>query len=148
MVVGDVNSNNVVVHRDATTHLIDCDSFQIPGAGGALHRCTVGVAEYQPPEFQGKDLSRLDRLPQHDLFGLAVMIFQLLFVGKHPFAGVLPPTIRATGEIGANVAARRFFYGPEAKRFADALAQAFPLAPRTALLGTSNQASKVSSYAR
>jgi len=116
VVVGDVNSNNVVVHRDATTHLIDCDSFQIPGAGGALHRCTVGVAEYQPPEFQGKDLSRLDRLPQHDLFGLAVMIFQLLFVGKHPFAGVLPPTIRATGEIGANVAARRFFYGPEAKR--------------------------------
>jgi len=115
VVVGDVNSNNVVVHRDATTHLIDCDSFQIR-ANGALYRCKVGVAEYQPPEFQGKDLSRLDRLPHHDLFGLAVMIFQLLFVGKHPFAGVLPPTIRATGEIGANVAARRFFYGPEAKR--------------------------------
>jgi DNA-binding helix-hairpin-helix protein with protein kinase domain len=115
VVVGDVNSNNVVVHRNALTHLIDCDSFQIR-ASGALYRCTVGVAEYQPPEFQGKDLSRLDRSPQHDLFGLAVMIFQLLFVGKHPFAGVLPAAVRATGAIGDNVAARRFFYGPEAKR--------------------------------
>jgi DNA-binding helix-hairpin-helix protein with protein kinase domain len=115
VVVGDVNSNNVVVHKNATTHMIDCDSFQIR-ASGATYRCKVGVAEYQPPEFQNRDLSRMDRLPQHDLFGLAVMIFQLLFVGKHPFAGVLPPTIRATGCIGDNVAARRFFYGPEAKR--------------------------------
>jgi DNA-binding helix-hairpin-helix protein with protein kinase domain len=144
VVVGDVNSNNVVVHRNAMTHLIDCDSFQIC-ASGALYRCTVGVAEYQPPEFQGKDLSRLDRLPQHDLFGLAVMIFQLLFVGKHPFAGVLPAAIRATGAIGDNVAARRFFYGPEAKRLGlkpppgsiglSAVTPAIALAFRQAFLG-------------
>jgi len=144
VVVGDVNSNNVVVHRNAMTHLIDCDSFQIR-ASGALYRCTVGVAEYQPPEFQGKDLSRLDRLPQHDLFGLAVMIFQLLFVGKHPFAGVLPAAIRATGAIGDNVAARRFFYGPEAKRLGlkpppgsiglSAVTPAIALAFRQAFLG-------------
>ena len=80
IVVGDVNSNNVVVYPDSTARLIDCDSFQIQGKG-KLFRCNVGVAEYQPPELQGRDFSRIERLPQHDLFGLAVMIFQLLFVG-------------------------------------------------------------------
>ncbi len=115
IVVGDVNSSNIFVQRDSVTHLIDCDSFQIPYNGSVL-RCNVGVAEYQPPELQSRDLSRVDRLPQHDLFGLAVMIFQLLFVGKHPFAGVLPPHIRNTGAIGDNVAAKRFFYGQHAIR--------------------------------
>ncbi len=115
VVVGDVNSSNIFVHRDSLTHLIDCDSFQIPYNGSVL-RCNVGVAEYQPPELQTRDLSRIDRLPQHDLFGLAVMIFQLLFVGKHPFAGVLPPHIQNTGAIGDNVAAKRFFYGQHAIR--------------------------------
>jgi DNA-binding helix-hairpin-helix protein with protein kinase domain len=115
VVVGDVNSSNIFVHRDSMTHLIDCDSFQIAHNGSVL-RCNVGVAEYQPPELQNHDLSRIDRLPQHDLFGLAVMIFQLLFVGKHPFAGVLPAHIRNNGAIGDNVAAKRFFYGQHAIR--------------------------------
>lgn len=115
IVVGDVNSNNVVVFPDSTARLIDCDSFQIRGRG-KLFRCNVGVAEYQPPELQGRDFSRIDRLPQHDLFGLAVMIFQLLFLGKHPFAGVLPPNMAGAAPIGANVAAKRFFYGQEGRR--------------------------------
>ncbi len=115
IVVGDVNSNNVVVHGDSTTHLIDCDSFQIPAAGN-VYRCGVGVAEYQPPELQGCDLSRIDRIPQHDLFGLAAMIFQVLFLGKHPFAGVLPARLRAHNAIGDNIAAKRYFYGPNALR--------------------------------
>ena len=116
IVVGDVNSNNVVVDRDSTDAPHRLRQLPDPRRG-AVFRCNVGVADYQPPELQTSDLSRVDRLPQHDLFGLAVMIFQLLFVGKHPFAGVLPPTIRATGAIGDNVAARRFFYGPEAQRW-------------------------------
>lgn len=115
VVVGDVNSNNVVVCDDSTARLIDCDSFQVR-AGGALYRCNVGVPDYQPPELQTVDFSTVERLPQHDLFGLAVMLFQLLFVGKHPFSGVLPPGVAGTGAIGANVAAHRFFFHPQARR--------------------------------
>lgn len=115
IVVGDVNSNNVVVGRDSTARFIDCDSFQFR-VGEALYPCNVGVPDYQPPELQHADLSRVVRLPEHDLFGLAVIIFQLLFVGKHPFAGVLPPGVVGTGAIGANVAARRFFYHREASQ--------------------------------
>ncbi|MGP6190364.1 MAG: hypothetical protein ACLPSH_09860 [Vulcanimicrobiaceae bacterium] len=86
VIVGDVNSSNLVVYRDSMTQFIDCDSFQV-AANGTVFRCRVGVAEYQPPELHGKDLSRVDRMPQHDLFGLAVMIFQLLFVGKASVRG-------------------------------------------------------------
>ncbi len=115
VVVGDVNSNNVVVGADSTARLIDCDSFQVRTSSG-LYRCRVGVPDYQPPELQSADFASLERLPQHDRFGLAVMLFQLLFVGKHPFAGVLPPGVAGNGAIGANVAARRFFYDPHARR--------------------------------
>ena len=30
------------------------------------------------------------RTPEHDRFGLAVLVFQLLFMGRHPFAGRHP----------------------------------------------------------
>ncbi|NJM53317.1 MAG: hypothetical protein HC846_07920, partial [Blastocatellia bacterium] len=39
------------------------------------------------PELQGIDLSEVEREKKHDNFGLAVIIFQLLFLGRHPFAG-------------------------------------------------------------
>jgi hypothetical protein len=113
IVVGDVNSNNLVIHANSKTRFIDCDSFQIRRAG-TLYPCAVGVPEYQPPELQAADLATIERLPHHDAFGLAVMVFQLLFVGKHPFAGILPPHLTGDATIGANVAAGHYFYGPNA----------------------------------
>jgi DNA-binding helix-hairpin-helix protein with protein kinase domain len=32
-------------------------------------------------------LAGVERTPQHDAFGLAVLVFHLLFMGRHPFAG-------------------------------------------------------------
>lgn len=52
-----------------------------------MHRCCVGTPEYTPAELHGKDFSTVDRLVQHDAFGLACLIFQLLVgPGNHPFA--------------------------------------------------------------
>jgi DNA-binding helix-hairpin-helix protein with protein kinase domain len=115
VIVGDVNSNNIVICGDSTARLIDCDSFQFP-APGAPFRCNVGVPDYQPPELQRANFAEIDRLPEHDRFGLAIVIFQLLFVGKHPFAGILPPDVPGDGAIGANVLAKRYFYAPQARR--------------------------------
>src|SRR5262249_34980868 len=42
---------------------------------------------YTPPEMQGKRFDHVPRTPSHDNFGLAVLIFQLLFMGRHPFSG-------------------------------------------------------------
>jgi len=86
LVIGDVNHGNLVVAQDATVKLIDCDSFQVM-KGDKTWLCEVGVDTHQPPEMQGKEKYDTPRTPNHDNFGLAVLIFQLLCLGRHPFAG-------------------------------------------------------------
>ncbi len=85
-IIGDLNESNVLVTPQASVTLIDVDSFQVPGRD-RLYRCRVGRPEYTPPELQGVAFADVDRLPQHDAFALAVLIFQLLMQGIHPFAG-------------------------------------------------------------
>lgn len=84
--MGDVNPGNVLVSAQALIALIDCDSFQVQSRGRTF-RCEVGVAEYTPPELQGVVFRDVTRTENHDRFGLAVLIFHLLFMGRHPFAG-------------------------------------------------------------
>jgi DNA-binding helix-hairpin-helix protein with protein kinase domain len=88
-VIGDVNQGNVVVSRQATVRLIDCDSFQITHLG-STYPCRVGVPLFTPPELRSQRLESVVRTADHDRFGLAVLIFQLLFMGRHPFAGRHP----------------------------------------------------------
>lgn len=85
-VIGDVNQGNALIDQQARVKLIDCDSFQIPSARG-WHLCEVGIAHFTPPELQGAALDKVIRTPAHDAFGLAVLVFHLLFMGRHPFAG-------------------------------------------------------------
>ncbi|HYO75266.1 MAG TPA: hypothetical protein VE010_02285, partial [Thermoanaerobaculia bacterium] len=107
-VVGDVNQRNFIVGGDATVKVLDCDSFQIRGAGRIFH-CPVGVPEFTPPELQNRLLDGLERTPNHDAFGLAVLVFQLLFMGRHPFAG----RFLGTGDmpIERAIAEGRFAFG-------------------------------------
>ena len=85
-IMGDVNHGNCVVLADGTVKLIDCDSYSIK-KGEMRYSCDVGVATHLAPELQGLDLGEIEREKKHDNFGLAVIIFQLLFLGRHPFAG-------------------------------------------------------------
>jgi serine/threonine protein kinase len=88
-VIGDVNESNILVSDGALITLVDTDSFQVTDPTSELvYRCPVGKAEYTPPELQGKRFSQVDRTPEHDRFGLAILIFQLLMEGTHPFAGL------------------------------------------------------------
>jgi DNA-binding helix-hairpin-helix protein with protein kinase domain len=82
-VIGDINHSGILISEKATAALIDADSFQF----GSRHLCRVGVPEYTPPELQGVKLDGVVRTATHDAFGLAVGIFQLLFMGRHPFVG-------------------------------------------------------------
>jgi WD40 repeat protein len=86
-VIGDVNESNVLVAEDAIVTLVDTDSFQV-NDGTTVYRCTVGKPEYTPPELQGVSFRDVDRSVEHDLFGLGVLIYQLLMEGTHPFGGV------------------------------------------------------------
>ena len=85
-IMGDVNHGNCVVLADGTVKLIDCDSYSVK-IGDARWKCDVGVATHLAPELQGVNLAEIEREEKHDNFGLAVIIFQLLFLGRHPFAG-------------------------------------------------------------
>jgi DNA-binding helix-hairpin-helix protein with protein kinase domain len=52
------------------------------------YTCDVGIPMYQPPEFQNISSFRdVDRTAIHDNFALAVFVFLLLFMGRHPFSG-------------------------------------------------------------
>ncbi len=85
-VIGDVNHGSILVAQDATVRLIDCDSFQVI-ARGRKFLCEVGVETFTPPELQGKSFKGVIRNENHDNFGLAVMVFLMLFMGRHPFSG-------------------------------------------------------------
>jgi DNA-binding helix-hairpin-helix protein with protein kinase domain len=86
--MADVNESNIFVTSRGEVRLIDCDSFQISLPSGTVYPCEVGTGFWTPPELQGKSFSNVIRTEQHDAFGLAVLIFHVLFMGKHPFAGV------------------------------------------------------------
>jgi DNA-binding helix-hairpin-helix protein with protein kinase domain len=130
-VVGDINHGNVLVSSSAVIKLIDCDSFQIQ-AGERRYLCEVGVPTHTPPELQGHNLRTVTRTPNHDAFGLAVVIFQLLFLGRHPFSG----TFLGRGDMPLEKAIRelRFAYG----RYAEAHKMRQP--PHTPLLDAASPA--------
>jgi len=87
-VVGDVNESNILLSPDdASVTLVDADSFQVRDpVGNVVYRSGVGKAEFTPPELQGARFADVDRTPEHDRFGLAVLLFLLLMEGTHPFA--------------------------------------------------------------
>ncbi|MDB4912391.1 MAG: hypothetical protein JWM95_35 [Gemmatimonadetes bacterium] len=86
LIVGDLNENNVRVTGTGEVRFIDCDSFQVRTATRTF-RCPVATLLYWPPELQGESADAVDRTTNHDAFALAVLLFRLLFLGRHPFAG-------------------------------------------------------------
>lgn len=92
-VIGDLNESNILVNRKALVTIVDCDSFQVMDNSGSIHRCQVGKPEFTPPELQRVSFREIDQSPEHDLFGLGVLLFQLLMEGYHPFAGVLDSSV-------------------------------------------------------
>jgi DNA-binding helix-hairpin-helix protein with protein kinase domain len=111
-IVGDVNQGNIFVASNSLIKLIDCDSFQIT-ATGIHYLCDVGVAHFNPPELQGRSFTGVHRTKNHDNFGLAILIFHLLMMGRHPFAGIYA----GHGEMPIEKAIQefRFAYGINSK---------------------------------
>jgi DNA-binding helix-hairpin-helix protein with protein kinase domain len=85
-IIGDINHSGVLISNKAIAALIDADSFQVID-GNRRHLCRVGVPEYTPPELQGLNLGSVLRTTNHDAFGLAIVVFQLLAMGRHPYVG-------------------------------------------------------------
>ncbi|MEU2876426.1 hypothetical protein, partial [Streptomyces sp. NPDC007070] len=83
-VVGDLSSTNAVADRTGFITLLDCDSFAF---ADPLTRekfdCEVLTDDYSGPErHDGRPPTR-----HSDDFALAVLVYQLLTAGNHPFDG-------------------------------------------------------------
>lgn len=113
--IGDVNPNNVLVALDGGVRLklIDADSFQIQ-QGDQRWPCRVGARECLPPELATGALGDQPRPIESDHFGLAILIFQLLFLGRHPYAGI-PLSGGPPPSIPEAIRRHRFAYGPGAR---------------------------------
>jgi DNA-binding helix-hairpin-helix protein with protein kinase domain len=94
--IGDVNESNIYVTEDGLVRILDTDSFQI-----GRFRCPVGKEEYTPPELQGENFANIDRTPDHDAFGLAVLIYLLLAEGQPPY--VRSKNVSAADRLGERI---------------------------------------------
>ncbi|MBD2138565.1 tetratricopeptide repeat protein [Anabaena sp. FACHB-1237] len=113
--IGDINESNILVSNTALVTLVDTDSFQVKNIeNNQVYRCFMGKPEYTPPELQNKTFGDYDRETYHDLFGLGVLIFQLLMEGTHPYSGIFKGIGDPPG-YEARIAAGHFTYSQNKK---------------------------------
>lgn len=86
-VVCDLKSDNLLVNEQGFVSIIDTDSFQIiEPKNRKVYYSAVASSEYTPPEMLEINLQTIERSEVQDRFGLAIIIWLLLF-GYHPFSG-------------------------------------------------------------
>jgi len=90
----DLNAPNIRVQRKSmVVCILDCDSFAVARNGRIEFAPTAMREEGLAPEFQGQSLASLRFAGEaQDRFALAVLVFQWLNRGIHPFQGVLNDT--------------------------------------------------------
>ena len=105
IVIGDMNANNIMVQSESLVTLIDADSFTVKDRTGKVFKCMVGLPETEPPEIQGRDMSK-DRnqfTVYSDRFALSIHIWNLLCNNFHPFNVPRPITGNNSTSGGANI---------------------------------------------
>ena len=105
-VIGNLNHSGLLVAKDATVALINADRFQYT-INGKTHPNAADVPEYTPPELLSNYFEDVLKTSMHTNFGLAVVIFHLLFMGRHPYAGRYTGPIVSLSEA---IARNRFAY--------------------------------------
>jgi DNA-binding helix-hairpin-helix protein with protein kinase domain len=106
VLLGDYNLLNFLCDPNShTVALIDCDSWQVT-VNGRTYRNPVAVADLLAPELHGKRLAEVDRTLESEYFSLAILIFQALMLGRHPY-----DVIGSDGTPSENIRRGYFPYG-------------------------------------
>ncbi|MFG6100507.1 hypothetical protein D0962_37520 [Leptolyngbyaceae cyanobacterium CCMR0082] len=86
--IGDINLGNFLADpKTSKVYFIDTDSYQIT-SGSSIFPCPVGKPEMTPVEHHGQDFQNVIRTVESDLFSLAILMFQCLMLGLHPYSRV------------------------------------------------------------
>jgi DNA-binding helix-hairpin-helix protein with protein kinase domain len=86
--IGDINLENIICDPNTfNPYLIDADSYQIK-TDKKIYHCPVGRPEMTPIEHHGKDFKHITRTVESDLFSLAIIMFQCLMLGRHPYDNI------------------------------------------------------------
>ncbi|MGX1885735.1 hypothetical protein [Streptomyces sp. NPDC055287] len=105
MVIGDFSAKNVVVDQRGFATFLDCDSIGFTTTGPREEfPATLHTPDYAAPE---RLLGAPGSAPSDD-FALAVLVYQLLTAGYHPFGGV-PRDSEDDVQISDNISASRSF---------------------------------------
>jgi hypothetical protein len=93
ILLGDLNDGNIIVDQDLSPWFIDTDSYQ-------FERFPAPVAHpaFIHPALMDTDYWSTFRLPEHDRFALAVLLFKILFLGSDPYEAPLGEERRARKE--------------------------------------------------
>jgi serine/threonine protein kinase len=87
----DIKPQNIKVYKkNHKVVLLDCDGYSINNTNGAPLRYEADLisTDYIAPEVTRDNLKPSSLGLQQDLYGLAVILFQLLNRGTHPFQGI------------------------------------------------------------
>lgn len=85
----DFKPQNIrVFRRTHVVTLLDCDGFSIFG-NGRRYPAELLSTDYIAPEAQRRNSSPADLAEPQDRYALAVILFQLLNKGTHPFQGIV-----------------------------------------------------------
>ena len=82
--LADVNPRMVKLDKGRKLYFVDCNGWQINHKNHQFNG-GVFVKPYQPPEILRPQNYSLWRTAESEYFSLAILIFQIVFLGKHPF---------------------------------------------------------------
>ncbi|MBD5118872.1 MAG: hypothetical protein HDT37_07140 [Clostridiales bacterium] len=86
ILMGDVNPRNFMVAPNCAVYFVDCDSYQFGG-----FPCPVRSDRYTPPEVlkevrrSGQENYNYLRTLDHERYSMAVVLFEVLMLGKSPY---------------------------------------------------------------
>lgn len=107
--VVDLKPVNLRFYRDSLyIAMLDCDGFSIQGKG-ERYRAEQFTTDYLAPECQRKGMPA-GAEPAQDRFALAVVIFQLLNFGIHPYSG-RPANAQVPADIPGRIRDGYYAYG-------------------------------------
>jgi serine/threonine protein kinase len=112
----DLKPANFLIHKlEATSCLLDCDSLRIVENNNRVYSATHVSPGYIAPEALIEETPVSELGTEQDLFAFAVMAFQILNYGIHPFQGILSKDVQAHSQ-DDKVKRRLYPYGGQPVR--------------------------------